>query len=151
MSKRVILHWNPASAFHFSSTIGEVPLTDHQTIISVKYDHYLLAPWDKIIFQSKHNFVNCSPLVLYFIILPQVRAVHHLPVPSILYRMRAKKAGGRKSPDRAGQFILNHHHRRKSKMGLLLSENCKSPGESILYVVYRDFSQLGSTQLRYKS
>ena len=93
MSKRVILHWNPASAFHFSSTIGEVPLTDHQTIISVKYDHYLLAPWDKIIFQSKHNFVNCSPLVLYFIILPQVRAVHPLPVPSILYRMRAKNPG----------------------------------------------------------
>ena len=29
-------------------------------------------------------------------------------VPSILYRLRAKNRAGRKSPDRAGQFILRH-------------------------------------------
>ena len=51
----------------------------------------------------------------------EVRQFITSPVPSILYRMRAKNPGGRKSPDRAGQFILDHHrhdhHWRKSKMG----------------------------------
>ena len=46
--------------------------------------------------------------VLSFIEVRRGRQFITSPVPSILYRMRAKNPAGRKSPDRAGQFILDH-------------------------------------------